>query len=97
MQGAMEAPGEVGMRVTTPEWLTQHNCHLLSSKDGRSWLVYLGKEPQYLLMPLPAKGKFTCRISQTINGHRFDNGTIYASADDALRGGLEELRKALGW
>jgi hypothetical protein len=85
------------MAIAAPDWLTQRGCRLLASKDGNSWLVYVGSEPQYLLMPTPAKGKFSCRISQTINGHRLDVGTVYASTEEALRGGLEELRKALGW
>jgi hypothetical protein len=83
--------------VTTPDWLAQHGGRLLQSKDGHSWLVYLGDEPQYLLMPVPAKGKFTCRISQTINGRRLDGAGVYPSVEEAVRGGLEDLRKALGW
>jgi hypothetical protein len=82
---------------TTPDWLTQHGGRLAASKDGHSWLVYLGDEPQYLLMPVPVKGKFGCRISQTINGHRLDGDGVYPTPEDAVRGGLEDLRKALGW
>jgi hypothetical protein len=32
-----------------------------------------------------------------INGRRLDSGTIHPTAEDAYRGGLEELRKVLGW
>jgi hypothetical protein len=85
------------MPVTTPPWLEQHGCRLLPSKDGHSFLVYVGDEPQYLLMPTPARGKFSCRISQTINGKRLDGEGTYPSPEDAVRGGLEDLRKALGW
>jgi hypothetical protein len=83
--------------VTDPDWLKQHGGRLLPSKDGRSWLVYLGDEPQYLLMPTPVKGKFGCRISQTVNGRRLDGEGVYPSLEDAVRGGLEDLRKTLGW
>jgi hypothetical protein len=85
------------MTVTTPDWLTRRGVHLQASQDGLSWLVYLNKEPQYLLMAVPVKGQFGCRITQTINGRRLDSGATYPSVDAALQGGLEELRKALGW
>jgi hypothetical protein len=85
------------MSITAPDWLTQRGCHLQASKNGQSWLVYVGDEPQYLLMPIPARGRFACRISQTINGRRLDGGDVFASPEDALRGGLDELRKTLGW
>lgn len=85
------------MTMTTPDWLTRRGVHLQASKDSLSWLVYLGKEPQYLLLPVPVKGQYGCRITQTINGRRLDSGATYASVEAALQGGLEELRKALGW
>jgi len=85
------------MTVTTPDWLTRRGVHLQASKDGQSWLVYLGQEPQYLLMAVPAKGQHACRITQTINGRRLDGGATYPSVEAALNGGLDELRKALGW
>ena len=85
------------MTVTTPDWLTQRGVHLQASKDGLSWLVYLGKEPQYLLLAVPVKGQYGCRISQTINGRRLDSGATYPTIEAALQGGLEELRRALGW
>jgi hypothetical protein len=84
--------------VTTPDWLAQHGGELRASRDGRSWVVYFDGEPQYLLMAVPVKGKFGSRISQTINGRRLDkDGTTFPTPEEAARGGLEELRKALGW
>jgi hypothetical protein len=85
------------MTATTPDWLSQRGVRLLPSKDGQSWLVYLGEEPQYLLLAVPVKGQFGCRITQTINGRRLDTGATYASVEAALQGGLEDLRKVLGW
>jgi hypothetical protein len=88
---------EKKMAVTTPEWLTLRGGNLVPSRNGLSWLVYFDKEPQYLLMPIPAEGKFACRISQTINGRRLDGSANYPTLEDAVRGGLDELRKTLGW
>jgi hypothetical protein len=85
------------MNVTTPDWLTQRGVHLQESKNGLSWLVYLATEPQYLLMAVPVKGQFGCRITQTINDRRLDSGATHPTVESALRGGLEELRQALGW
>lgn len=85
------------MTVTTPEWLNQRGVRLQASRDGLSWLVYLRKEPQYLLLAVPVKGQFGCRITQTVNGRRLDAGATYPSVETALSGGLDELRKTLGW
>jgi hypothetical protein len=85
------------MTVTTPDWLSQRGVHLQASKDGLSWLVYLGKEPQYALIAVPVKGQYGCRITQTINGRRLDSGATYPTVQAALQGGLEQLRQALGW
>jgi hypothetical protein len=66
-------------------------------KDGHSATVYFAAQPQYLLEPLPAAGKFACRVTQTINGKRLDGKGTFLTREEALRGGLEELRTALGW
>jgi hypothetical protein len=85
------------MTVTTSDWLTQRGCRLTASKDGHSWVVYLGNEPHYLLMAVPVKGQFGCRITQTINGQRFDSGATHPTIEAALQAGLDDLRKTLGW
>jgi hypothetical protein len=85
------------MSIPTPEWVKLHGGELRQSKDGRSWLLYLDGQPQYLVLPVPADGKFSCRVSETINGRRLDDGAIYPTLEDAARGGLEELRQKLGW
>jgi hypothetical protein len=85
------------MPASTPEWLSQRGAELRESKDRQSWLVYLGKEPQYLLLAVPVKGQYGCRITQTVNGKRLDGPDVYPTAERALAGGLEQLRKALGW
>jgi hypothetical protein len=85
------------MALTTPDWLARHGCSLGAGGDGQSYLVLLGREPQYLLMPVPADGKFGCAVMQTNSGKRLDGGATYPTVEEALRGGLEDLRKALGW
>jgi hypothetical protein len=83
--------------LTVPDWLKLRDGTLRPGIDGRSWFVCLSGAPQYELTPVPVKGKFGCEIRQTINGKRLDGDGIYATAEEALRGGLEELRKKLGW
>lgn len=85
------------MAVMTPDWLTQRGGELRASRDGRSYAVYLSGEPQYLVVPVPAGGKFGCRVAQSVNGKRLDGPTTYPAPEDAVRGGLDDLRKALGW
>ena len=85
------------MSVTTPEWLSKHGGELRQATVPDTWLILLGGQPQYRLVPVPAAGKSSCQVTQTNNGRRLDGGASYASADEALQGGLEDLRKALGW
>jgi hypothetical protein len=85
------------MPLTPPDWLTRHDGNLRPHYDGASWIVCFAGEPQYLLTPVPVAGKDGCRITQTINCHPLDSKGVYPTADEALRGGLEDLRKVLGW
>ena len=83
--------------VTTPDWLTRHDAELRAGLSELTTLVLLAGSPQYKLAVVPAKGKFTCAVVQTVNGRRLDKGTEYPTANAALAGGLEELRQTLGW
>jgi hypothetical protein len=85
------------MAVTAPPWLTAHEGSLQPSTDGHAWMVMFAGRPLYLLVPVPAKGKFACQVTQTNNGRRLDGPGTYATEEEAVRGGLEDLRKALGW
>ena len=85
------------MALTAPEWLARHGGSLLPASDGRTWFVMLEGQPQYTLAPVPVQGQFGCSILQTINGRRVDSSATATSAEEALRAGLEDLRKALGW
>ncbi|MFO0807284.1 MAG: hypothetical protein U0746_01535 [Gemmataceae bacterium] len=83
--------------MTAPDWLTTRDGELRLAPNRRTWLVLLSGTPQYKLTPTPAGGKHTCEVLQAVNQKRIDKGQYYATSDDALRGGLDELRIALGW
>jgi hypothetical protein len=85
------------MEFTPPDWLTRRGGALRKCPDGRSWAVLINGGPQYLLVPFPVAGKYGCVVEQTVNGKRLESKNTYASEDEAVRGGLEDLRKALGW
>ena len=85
------------MALTAPDWLTRHGGTVHRCSDGQSWAVMIDDQPQYLLRAIPVAGKFGCLVEQTVNGKRLESTTVYPSANDALRGGLEDLRKILGW
>jgi hypothetical protein len=77
--------------------LTQRGGTIRPGIDGRSWLVYFDGQPQYQVSPVPVTGKFGSQVMQTINGRRVETRGTFANAEEAVRGGLEDLRKALGW
>ena len=83
--------------MTVPDWVKQRGCDLKLGSDGRTWFFLIGGEPQYSLVAVPVSGRFGCTIRQTINGKRIESLGVNATSDDALRAGLEDLRKALGW
>jgi hypothetical protein len=83
--------------MRTPEWLAKRGGELREGTMRHYWFVFLNGEPQYRLTAVPAAGRFSCEVVQTVNGKRLDIGGTYPTAEDAIRGGLEELRKALGW
>jgi hypothetical protein len=85
------------MALVGPEWLTRHGGSLKPGNDGKAYLVYVNGEAQYIVMPVPADGKYACQVVQTINGKRLDDAKVYETLDQAATGGLEALRAALGW
>lgn len=85
------------MPLTTPDWFTRHGGTLYEKKTNHAWVVFFDGQPQYVVTPVPVAGKFGCEVMQTINGKRVEGGGTYATPEDAVRGGLEDLRKALGW
>lgn len=83
--------------MTVPDWLTQRHGALKRGSDRQTWYVLLDGQPQYSLNTVQVAGKFGCHVKQTNNGQRIDGGNTFATDEDAFRGGLEDLRKALGW
>jgi hypothetical protein len=85
------------MALTIPTWLQQRGGNLELASDGKTWVMWFDGRANYSLEAVPVKGKFGCKISQTINGHQTPSEGTFATADEAVAGGLEDLRKALGW
>jgi hypothetical protein len=83
--------------MTTPDWLNIRNGELRRGLGSFTWLVLLNGSPQYRLDVVPAKGRFACAVTQTVNGKRFDPGSDQPTPRDALQSGLEKLRETLGW
>ena len=81
----------------SPEWLARHDGSLTLGPDKATRLILFSGSPQYKVVPTPANGKFSCAVMQTVNGKRLDNGEIYPTEREAVNGGLEVLRKTLGW
>jgi hypothetical protein len=81
----------------SPGWLTQRGGSLKLGSDGKTWFVLIAGQPNYSLVAIPVAGKFGCAIRQTINGQRIECAGTFATQDEAIGGGLDELRKALGW
>ena len=85
------------MNVQVPEWLAQRSGSLRPAIDGRSVLVFFANEPQYEVTPVPVAGKHGSIVKQTINGRVIPTQGTFATSEEAIRAGLEDLRKALGW
>ena len=83
--------------MNAPDWLLQRGGNLKLGSDRATWYVLVNQQPHYSLAAVPALGKFGCTIRQTINGKRLECPTTFATEDEAIQGGLAELRKALGW
>jgi hypothetical protein len=85
------------MTKPAPQWLSSRGGTLRQGIDGRTWFVLIDGEPLYALVPKPVAGQYGCDIKQTVNGKPLDFAETFAQPDGALSGGLEALRKALGW
>lgn len=91
------ATGTQPTSVEAPDWLTRRGGGLKQGSDRRTWYVLLNGEPLYSVTAVPVAGQHGPVIKQTNNGKRIDSSGVFATADDAVRGGLEDLRKAVGW
>ena len=83
---------------TAPAWLTQREGSLSAGVRDGTVFVTFGAKPEYKLEVRPAKGKFSCVVTATVNGRTVDDGSeIYDSNDAAFAGGLTRLQTKLGW
>lgn len=80
-----------------PDWLARRDGHLQPGLREFTTHVMLGGQPQYRLDVRPALGKFVCAVVYAVNGKRLDDGTQYPTPAAAVAGGLEQLRRHLGW
>lgn len=84
--------------LTVPDWLKSRGGSLQPGIEPQTLVVLIGGEPLSRVEARPAAGKFTCAVANTVNGKRLDDPTkTYATAEEALAGGLEQLREKLGW
>jgi hypothetical protein len=83
--------------MTAHPWLKVRNAEIKPSANGQSWLLYQGDRFIWVIGVLPADGKFTNKIMESINGNQIQKGSIFDSEKDALEGGLMELKAHLGW
>lgn len=85
------------MNPPTPDWLTRRGGSLKLGSDSKTWFVLFQDRPHYSLRDTPAQGKFGCDIRQTENGRQFESKAVYDSRESAIRGGLDDLGRELGW
>jgi hypothetical protein len=83
--------------LSAPDWLVKHGGEIQAAANGPGCMVYFDGQPQYFVLSRPAAGRFGCEVTQTVNGKRLESGANYATVEEAIQGGLEDLRKALGW
>jgi hypothetical protein len=83
--------------ISTPDWLSLRGGQIRPGVSADTWLILLSNMQEYAAAIAPADGKFTCVVTQRNNGKRLDKGTVYAAAEAALQGGLEDLKRSLGW
>lgn len=81
-----------------PAWLSARAGTLTPGIAPHIGLVTLAGKPQYKLEVRPAKGKFTCVVTATVNGKPIDTPTeLLDSAPAAFDNGLSRLQAKLGW
>ena len=83
--------------MTAPDWLTQRGGALKLGSDGQHWYVLFDGRPDYRVTAAPVAGKFGAVVRQTVNGNPIESTGVFGSKEEAIGGGLDDLRKALGW
>ena len=83
---------------TVPAWLSSRTGTLSPGIADHIAFVALGGKPEYKLEVRPARGKFTCVVTATVNGRPIDVATNFLdSAPAAMDDGLVRLQAKLGW
>ncbi len=83
---------------SVPEWLAVRGGALKPGVRPETTFVMLDGHPMYKLEVRPARGKFECAVSSTVNGKRLEDPKAnYPDVASALAGGLDGLRNTLGW
>ena len=83
--------------MTAPDWLAARGGSFKLASDKKTWYVVIDQRPQFGLVAVPVQGRFGCHIKRTVSGQRIDFAGVFPTAEEALRAGLEEVRKTLGW
>lgn len=83
--------------MTAPLWLSIRNAEIKPSANGQSWLLYQGGQFLWVIGMLPADGKFSNKIMDSINGKQIQKGNVFETEQESLEGGLLELKDHLGW
>jgi MFS family permease len=92
-----EKDEDLTMNLTTPTWVSSRHGELHKGKDDYHWTVHLNGKSLYSVIATPAQGKYSCIVMLNASGKRVDGGKIYLTVEEALVGGLDELRVHLGW
>lgn len=88
----------MSMTATAPEWLTRRGGGLDVNPNGQAAAVILNGTPQYVVRVVPASGKYVGQVKQSNNGRYLPaSDKTYPTTAEALQGGLDDLRRALGW
>jgi hypothetical protein len=85
------------VNLPAPDWLTRHGGSVRPALNGHGWFVDFAGGPQYQLTLVPVGGVHGCKVIQAVNGRPVPFDGMYGTPEEALRGGLEVIRKALGW
>ena len=83
---------------TVPAWLSTRSATITRGIADHIAFVTFGGKPEYKLEVRPAKGKFTCVVTATVNGKPIDAAAdLLDSSAAAMDNGLTRLQAKLGW
>jgi hypothetical protein len=83
--------------IAVPAWLARRGGAIQPGVQPETRFVLIDGQPLYKLEVRPAAGRYSCPATETASGRRLDSAATHGSFDEALGGGLEQLREKLGW